>query len=443
MTTDRERLDQIEQTISVPDTQQGGEQRLYLRVPTHASQLAMGARGSKYPVGPPGIALSTTAHFAVQVGQNTILDGDGNVIFHSVGETRVLAESDAAISSNAHLRVGTAASIEITAGDAGFADPNFRGGAIVPPPPQVDTASPRAPAEAENAGLSSVWSALDALSAVGTLHGLRKGLTSGVAAGNLMARVSSLLGVARAAESLFTAAWDALQGAADAFEIELPEALQSEPSGPKLKMHGAGGVALTSPEGITAYGGQKVSLQSARKVSIKSGWSSSVKSAGNAKLFGGASAQVASQGVVGIKGRVISVSGDLAELKAAQVAAINGRRQVHIESDDSIAIDAPTVGVAGDNSFLDARVAANVHGKDTAVLSSESAAEVRSRGTARVEGDARAALVCGNNGVAVSDDQVQLTVGSAHVSLQSDRLSLWRFRVERGEIHLSGQVYLG
>lgn len=434
------RLQRIEQTFSRTDTPQGAAQRLLIRVPTEESAIALGTRGSRNTVGPPGIALTTTAAFAVRVGQHSILDGDGNVIFHSAGETRLLAEQDAAISSNTNLRIGTADSIEITAGQAGFTDPNYSGQASVPTPPVVDTATPRRPTEAESRSLAGVWGVLESLSSIQSAMGFRKGITSGVGAGSFVARVDALLGLVRSAESLFEGAYNALHAAAAAFEIPSDD----EPHQPSLKVHGAGGVKITTPDGVSAYGGQKVSLSSAYKVSIKAGMSTSMKAGGNASMYGGASAQVKSEGVVGVKGRLVSVSGELAEMKAGRVAAVNGGDLVHVESDGRVSINAGQVaGIVSSETYVDARQLASVHGREKVQVVSEQEIDMRSGGMLRAAGDQGASLVCGDNGVSVSDSQVGLSVGSSHLVFDGRGFRLWGLDVQSGEIHLRRQIYLG
>lgn len=443
MTTNRERLDQIEQTISVPDTQQGGEQRLWLHVPTHASQLAMGARGANHPVGPPGIALSTTANFAVSIGQNTIFDGDGNVIFHSVGASRYLAEARLAISSNADVRVGAAQSVEITAGGAGFADPSYERGRVVPDPPDVDTAQPRAVTEGVSAGHTLVWKGWKVAAAWRSLLDVFDD-SSGIGSGNVATRVASVLSAVRATWTVGSTLWNSLVAIADHFD---DPHVADYGSGPKVTIHGDGGVQLTSPHKVGLFGAESVEVSSVGNATMTGSWSASVYSGGNAKVSGIASATLESKGVAGVKARVAQVAGDHVALKGKVSAHVGSKRDVLVQAEGKVAVNAAgSVGVAGADAGISGNTSAMLEAKEGAAL-------VKAKTEARLLSDDKV-LVRGRSSVQVRQgsstyallegDQIELHAGQSQLIVDSGgtRVSR-RHRFESGEVRLQGTVYLG
>jgi RNase P/RNase MRP subunit p29 len=350
----RSQIDHLQDNIRVeypaPDTPAGGAQRVRIEVRSPASLLTVGAQGSAtaegVPHGPGGIAIRTAEHFGAQItGRACFTTGDLTIV-HAVGSMRVLTQADLGIAATHAIRVGTTdQNVEITAGRVPAANPAFTvdPAMSVPNAPVVDTATPRRATDSERSSISAVWNTLDLASSVSSLNSVfRNGAASGVGAGDLSAQVAGVLGALR---SLLTAG-EVLWGALVAAASRLDPTHDYEVSDPSVKIHGAGGVSLTSPEKVSAYATNGVSLGSLHKVSIAAGWKATVKSGGNAKLYGVASTTVQSEGAVGVKGRVVSASGRFVELKADTTAAVVSKDGVLIQAKQKAAVNGSHVAIA-------------------------------------------------------------------------------------------------
>lgn len=358
------RLDDLEDRLHVeypvPDTCGGAAQRVRIEVPAPRSLLTVGARGNATsegsPLGPGGIALRTVESFGAEIKGRACIDTDGLTIFHAVDSARLLTQADLGIASSAALRVGTTeGNIEITAGEVPVNDPAFTvdPSMAVPDAPEVNTASPRRPTESQKTAVGAMFTAIDVASALRTFHSVFKnGLATGVAAGTVSAQVSGLLGLLRAAVTAGEVIWDGLLAAAEFVDSDHD---YSPPSDPAVKVHGAGGIALTTPEKVSIFAGNAISLGSPHKISIAGGWKATLKSAGNAKLYGVLSTTVQSEGAVGIKGRVVSVSGDYAELKADQTIAVVSKGGALVQAKTKLAVNAPDTAIGATNLYLSAR----------------------------------------------------------------------------------------
>ncbi len=442
------RLERLEQVFPTPETPRGGAQRARLHVPNPDSLLTVGAAGHATSEGraegPGGVALHTVENLGAQIQGSTILHTDGNTILHTGEEARVLAEADAAISSNANVKVGSIEDVEITAGGAGFTDPAFtvRPAMAVPSPPVVDTAGPRETLEAVKEGWKRVWQVWSIRSAIKTWGSFLTASTEEVQGASLQRNAATFLGVVRSSTTLGEALWEGLVLLADAFED--PHAMEHTDSGPQMKMHAAGGMSLSSDGKISAFSPLGVSVGGGMTVSLKAGSSASLSAGGNAKLYGIASASVASDGVVGIKGKVVGTGGDYIEMKAKRAASLKSEGEALLEAKTKAVIDGESVAVAGNVVSVAAKDDLYVDSKTCSVhVQADQRVDVAGRQMVRLRSEQGVRLHQGDASVILSNDEVSVRSGRMEAKVQSNRFSVGGLFVERGEIRLRGRVRMG
>ncbi|HJL20071.1 MAG TPA: hypothetical protein RMH99_30680 [Sandaracinaceae bacterium LLY-WYZ-13_1] len=358
------RLEDLEDRLNVvyptPDTPVGGGQRLRIDIPAPRTIFTAGARGMGATdgpaIGPGGFGLHTVEHFGAEIQGNTCVDTDGLTIVHSGEATRLITQADLGIAASSSMHVGTdGGDVEITAGQVAANDPEFtvHPSMAVPHPPQVDTSGPRGGAEGTSSGLGRVWTALSAATAVRSWNSFLSSfaLSSGVSAGTLSARASTVLGLVRASVSAYKGLAAAAAGAAAAFDVSEPP----DSGDPKVKLHGAGGVAITTPKKVSAFG-ESVSLSASYTASLKSTWSTSVKSASYTSMYGGLAVSVSSEGPAGIKSyhNAATLSGKFADVAAKQTAVFRSDGVAQISAGEKLSVESPEIAIGGSDVWVSA-----------------------------------------------------------------------------------------
>ncbi|MCC6877369.1 MAG: hypothetical protein IT378_23895 [Sandaracinaceae bacterium] len=439
----RDRLAQLEQALARPATAIGGAQRLLLHVPAPASLLTLGAPGAagaeSKPLGPAGIALRTVKSFGAEIHGDTILDTDGSTTVHAGRQGRVLAASDLGLASNAHVRVGSGTgNVELTAGEAGFADPSFTvmPAMGVPLVPEVDTGAPRRGTETLKAAWGAVWTGIKMAS---NARQMVAGLVSG----------ASPPSIAPQAARVLQAADRVIQGLRTAFEIAVhaAEALDQDEgdeggSDPEVKIHGAGGVTITTPKAVSAFGALGVKLSTPNKAAVAGGVSAALESGCHAKVFGVMGAALKSDGFVKVTAPYVGISGDYAELKSARGSALTSLGEVSIKANVAVAMDAPQVAVAADNLQLAGNHVAELRSE---VVSLNATRRVDVRASERVDVQANQALELRVSGSRIEADgsSIKLRQGGFTLELDSQELRVGGARLARNRHRLSGDVDLG
>ena len=442
------RLERLEQVFPTPETPRGGAQRARLHVPTPDSLLTVGAAGHATSEGraegPGGVALHTVENLGAQIQGSTILDTDGNTILHTGEEARVLAEADAAISSNANVRVGSIEDVEITAGGVGFTDPAFtvRPAMAVPSPPEVNTARSRDSIRSVKNAWTYTWKAWSIKSALSSWLDFMASPTEGVQEASTERNTARVLGFVRSTMTLGEGLWGTLTALGAAFED--PNALDHTDSGPQMKLHAVGGMTLSSSGKISAFSEDSVSVGAPINLSLKAGSSASMSAGGNAKIFGIASATLQSEGVVGIKGKVVGTGGDYIEMKAKQGAFLKSEGAALVEAKGKAALDGDQVAVAGNTVDIGGKDRVEVTAKVGLVdVKGEQRVRVRSPNDVIVQGDRSVQLRQGRATLAVDNDQIELRAGSTTAILTSSDFSVHRVRIRSGETTIRGRVNLG
>lgn len=354
----RSQIDHLEDNIHVEypaaDTPEGGEQRVRIEVRSPASLITVGAQGSAtaegVPLGPGGIAMLSSRNFGAQIAGRTCVTSGGLTVVHSGEAMRLLTQEDLGIASTHAIRMGTTdQDVEITAGGVAARDPRFTVAPAmdIPNPPPVDTSRPRQSTDSQKSALNGLWTALDAVSSVGSiLSAIRNNLATGVAANNLLANVMATVNALRAEYTLFTALRDA------AIAVGLPlDALDPDrdvSGDPKVRIHGAGGVNLSTPATVSGVG-RHISFAGFQTVSIKAPLKVSIKSAGYTGLYGGGTVSVSAEGPAVLKSsiNVATVSGKYAEVTAKETAALTSKKDVMISGTNRLGLSASKVAVSG------------------------------------------------------------------------------------------------
>ncbi|MBZ0121422.1 MAG: hypothetical protein K8H88_30785 [Sandaracinaceae bacterium] len=357
----QDRLEELDERLNTvfpyPDTPAGAAQRIRLAVPTPDSVLTIGARGSATSegraIGPGGFALRTAQNLGAQILGSTIVDTDGLTIVHAGQAMRLVTQADLGIAASQALRAGTdSGNVEITAGEVRANDPAFTvvPDMDVPAAPVVDTATPRQATESEKTAAGFIWDQLDAASGIRTWQSVlgARALTSGVARGTRFATVGRVVDLVRSALAVLDGVHSAAVAAASAFD--LPGVDTHDSGAPQVKVHGAGGIVMTSPEAITGYAGSKISFTSRMSASIKAAMKLSLKSAFYAGLYGGAVVSVSSEGPAGLKsyGSCASVSGVFAEVTAKQTLGLRSEGRATLSAKSAAVVEAPAVAIAAD-----------------------------------------------------------------------------------------------
>ncbi len=449
-----DRLEELEDRLNVtfptPDTPGGAAQRIRLAVPTPNSVLTIGAKGAATSegraIGPGGFGLRTVENLGVEIKGGTCIDTDGLTVVHSLDALRLLTQADLGIASSGAMHIGTdGGNLELTAGSVAPPDPAFT---VVPDskiPPAgdltVDTESPRSTTELLYTASSGAWQVHDVASALASWSSaLRSGLTSGVAAGELSSRGAAFLGLVRASWTVGEALFDVAMAAATAAEQRSHSGVSHDPA---VKVHGAGGVKITSPDKVSAFGALGVSLSSPLKVSIKAGWDASLKAVANAKVYGALGVGIKSLGLVGIKGKVVSAGGDFVEMKAQKIAAVCSKEDLMLQAKRTAALDAPDVVVGAHTLELSARD--NLYSNGANITSV--AEEIHLLG-----GDQRTRVVSGQRiDIEVDDTKIELesrkirmTAGTRlELTVEPGEIKAGAVTCRRNETVIRGRVMLG
>ncbi len=440
----RDRLARVEQALARPATALGGAQRLLLHVPAPASLLTLGAPGAagaeSKPLGPAGIALRTIENLGAEIQGDTILDTTGRTIVHSGGEGRLLTGSDLGLASNQHVRVGSGAgNIEITAGEAGFADPSFTvmPARAVPPAPEVDTGAPRRGTETFKAAWGTVWTGIKMAS---NARQMVSGLVSGASPPSIAPQAARILQTADRV----------IQGLRTAFEIAMhaAEALDQDGgdegggSDPEVKIHGAGGVTVTTPKAVSAFGALGVKLSTPNKAAVAGGVSAALESGCHAKVFGVMGAALKSDGFVKVTAPYVGISGDYAELKSARGSALTSLGEVSIKANVAVAMDAPQVAVAADNLQLAGNHVAELR-SEVVTVNATRRVDVRASERVDVQADQALELRVSGSRIEADGSSIKLRQGGFSLELDSQELRVGGARLARNRHRLSGDVDLG
>lgn len=408
--------DQLRGAFPSPETPAGAAQRIRFEIPTPASALTLGARGtsaSSRAIGPGGFALRTVENLGIEVHGSACVDVDGLTITHSLQPMRMLTQADLGIASAGAMRLGTDhGNIELTAGGVRAHDPSFTvvPDMDVPDAPEVDTSSPRSSTEATYTGQDVAWRAHDAADAINTWASLHKsGLTSGVGTSTLSARAAAVLNIVRASWNIGEGFWDACLAAAAAMEARAEPADSHDPA---IKLHGAGGIKLLTPSKVSIFGRNGVSVSTLWKASIKGAWEASMKSIGNAKVYGVLGVSIKSLGLVGIKGKVASVAGKLVELKADNIAAVSSKQTVAVQAKEKAAINAPDLALGGAHVHASAEDELTLHSKAMVRMQSDAQIEVRAAEAIDIGSDQDVVVHVGDTRVEVDGDKIRMTAGT-------------------------------
>lgn len=448
------RLDELEDGLRLEyptaETPGGGAQRLRLEVPTPWSLMTIGARGTGASdgraVGPGGFALMTVESFGAEIQGNTCIDTDGLTIVHSIGAARVLTQENLGVASSAAMRLGTTEGhIELTAGEVPVHDPAFKviPSMAVPAAPDVDTATPRGPTESAKSAAGAIWDGLEVAGGINTWLGFvldGMPLSSGVAAGTLLARVAGVINLFRTGVAMINAGVAAAAAVSDVSSMD-----RERSSAPAVKLHGAGGVKLTSPEGISAFGNE-LSLTARQTASLKASAKVSIKSAGYASFYGGLVTSISSEGPATLKSTLnaATVSGKYADVSGKDTAVVRSKKLVGVIAGQKFALESPTVvmgggeyvGVSsGDMVQLEAPFVHSAARRQNTVSSTQKVV---------VKGDREVQLESGSAKMTVKDGEFRIDPGAGK-TLIVDRQSLrfLTFRVEGSRTRIRGPVDIG
>lgn len=452
----QQRLDELEEALRVEyptaETPGGGAQRLRLEVPEPWSLMTIGARGTGASdgraVGPGGFGLLTTESFGAEIQGNTCIDTDGLTIVHAIGPGRFLTHADLGLASNRAMKLGTTeGNIELTAGEVPVNDPSFKVIPSMPVPaaPTVDTAGPRSATEGAKDAASALWNALEVPSGVHTLWGFlrSRSLSSGVAAGSFYARVAGVVNLVRTSWAVGEAAVAAVGLAAAGFDLDQLEAMDSH--APKAKIHGAGGVSLTSPESVSAFA-PKISLTGRNTASLKAALKVSVKSAGYTSLYGAACTSVSSEGPAVLKSSAsaATVSGEYAEVSAKNIAVVRSDGRLMVSGKTAVSVESPNVvlgggyvGISSDREVeVEAPTVSTMARRENTISSGE---------TVKIDARQKIQMNVGAARLEIADGEISLYPGGRQGSLVVDRgsMSVWGFKVERDRTRIRGNVDLG
>lgn len=452
-------IDRLDDNIHVEypaaDTPVGGEQRVRIEVRSPASVLTLGAQGwnatEGYPFGPGGIAILSSQSFGAQIANRTCLTSCGLTIIHSADAMRLLTQQDIGIASTHAIRIGTTNEhVEITAGDVVARDPQFTVAPAmdIPDAPPVDTSGPRQSTETDRSTLSALWTTLDTASSLRSLaSAIRSGLASGVAGSTRLARVMGAVNAATAAYSILAAVRDAAIAAGALLDAVEPD---SDAAGdPKVKIHGAGGVELTTPATVSGFGSH-ISLAGSQTVSIKAPLKVSLKSAGHAGLYGGATVSVSAEGPAVLKSgmNAATVSGKYAEITAKETAAITSKKDGLISADEALVLKSPKIDLSGTTEIalssdtiveIGAPIVSTT-ARDQNIVWSDRDVEVKAKHritlgkTSNDYGDI-------TSGIEVVDGKITIDPGGRHyMQLERDSVRLMRVRLTPGEASIHGLV---
>ena len=450
------RLDDLEDRLNVvyptPDTPSGGAQRVRIDVPVPWSVLTVGAQGTAasdgHAIGPGGFGLRTDEHLGLQIKGRTCLDTDGLTIVHAKEPLRFLSQAAVGVAAKAGVQVGTdEGDVEITAGQVAATDPAFTvvPSMAIPDDPGVNTGSPRRTTEGQASSLSGLWTGLSAAAAVRTWSSFisSASLTSGVAAGTLSARVAAVASVVRTAVTTFTAAEAAAHGAAMLFDIREPPSTDD----PKVKIHGAGGVSITTPSKVSAFG-ESVSLAARTAASLKAAWYVSIKSAGYASLYGGAAASVAAEGPAGVKSYAgaATLSGKYADVSAKQTAAVRSDGVTMLSAKESLSMESPRVAIGATEVSMSGAEHIEVEG-DVVLTWARRQNHVMSDETVRVTANEKIEVHVEGQGVEAERQKITLDAGGSiplEITPNSIRASS-KFHLTDSTLRIAGMrtIHLG
>ncbi|MCA9607920.1 MAG: hypothetical protein KC619_20060 [Myxococcales bacterium] len=450
------RLDELEDRLSAtfpaPDTQAGAAQRFRFEVPTPSTVFTLGARGSStsdgQAIGPGGVAFRTVESLAAEIRLNAILDVAGVTTFHSDGGARLLTLADLGLSGDTGVRVGTqTGDVELTAGHVGHPDPSFTvvPSMDVPPPAEVDTAGPRSATESSRGVWDAVWTGIKVAD---TAQSVYEWFTSfvdppvGYSPPSIEPHAARVIQGALVALSVFRGmVVPAIEAAVSAAEA----AQGGESSEPMVRVHGAGGVEVSSPEKVRLFGIGGAKLDSPSSASVAGGLSAKLESPTKAQVYGGLMAALKSEVVAKVSARFALLSGEYAEVKGKEAAAVSSNKDTTIAGGQNVVIDSRCVAVGGTYVHASSHV-------ETKVSSSQS---VKIEGGRQVESKVENAKVTVDPGgvciehlgakIDVNDDGgIRIDPGGGmHLRIDRTGMRSRLLRFTRGEMTLRGRVNLG
>ncbi|MBZ0121519.1 MAG: hypothetical protein K8H88_31275, partial [Sandaracinaceae bacterium] len=304
-----------------------------------------------------------------QILGSTIVDTDGLTIVHAGQAMRLVTQADLGIAASQALRAGTdSGNVEITAGEVSANDPAFTvvPDMDVPAAPVVDTSGPRQATESAKTVAGALWDALEMVSGIRTWASFiaERRLSSGVAQGTLFATVGGVVDLVRTAFTVVETGHAAAVAAVAAMDLAGVDAHAS--GAPQVKIHGAGGVTLTSPEAVSLFAEDKVSITARSSASLKAARKVSVKSAGYTALYGALATSVSSEGPATLKskGGCASLSGVYAEVSGKQVVAVHSGGALLVSGKERLSVESAELAVAAREVSVWGSRAANLAGGD-------------------------------------------------------------------------------
>ncbi len=456
-------IDRLDDNIHVEypaaDTPIGGAQRVRIEVPEPWSVLTVGAQGwnatDGVPIGPGGIALGTSANFGAQITGRSCFNSYGVTIVHSTESMRLLTQTDLGIASDLELRLGSRSrNVEITAGGVTPFNPRFSVSppTEVPDAPDVDTASPRSTTESARETAAKIWLAVDTVSAARTVASfLRdfKKVGAGIADGSWATRVSELINLCKNFYSVRDAGLAAAIAAADA-RAGMIGIDRNESESPKVKVHGEGGVDLTSPTAVQAFAKQ-ISFLGSKTASLGGITKVSVKSMGLAGVYGALMASLSSEGPVAVKSSASTavLAGKCAEVSGKEIATLKSDSKVAVSAGQELGLVAKETAVAGE-AYLGLSSSELIQAEAPRIESLARREQTVSSGqTVLIKAGQRVTVGRadeGSNslttGMQIESGKITFDTGTRHtvVTIERDSLRAFGLRARSGEFSVHGLV---
>ena len=390
--------DRLNVVFPTPDTPTGAAQRLRIGVPTPETVLTLGSKRSNHgrTIGPSGIALRTVQNLGVEIQGSTVIDTDGLTITHSLRGMRMLTQADLGIAAKTAIHMGTEhGNIEISAGEVEAPDPAFT---VVPSmevpeeAPEVDTESPRERTLSVRERWELVSPALEAIIGVTAIYGSRHTPQAPSVADHAMQVLTGLT-------SAYGVMHAAISGLVDTVLSQASRAAGGESEEPKVLVHGAGAVDISSPHEVKAWGQVAVELASLNLAKVEAGLKAVLQSPVYAAVLGGRMATLASEGVAMVSGHHAVVSGHTTDLIGRDVVGLTSGEKVLVHSDGETVVEAKE-GLAIGGKDVHASAGQELH--------------LSSKQRVLVEGANRLALVAG-------DEAAMMTLGdTGAVTIKAD-----------------------
>ncbi|MBX3275795.1 MAG: hypothetical protein KF729_36395 [Sandaracinaceae bacterium] len=421
--------DRLRQVFPAPNTQTGGAQRAILEVQRPYSVLAIGARGllatEGRPIGPGGVGIETEEHLGVHVRGHACIDAEGLTIVHSSDPMHLLTQSTLSLASVDALRVGTnLGDIEISAGSVQPRDPHFTVAPSTPidPMPEIDTATPRTLSERIESGWDSVWHTCRlGATAFQRYEERRTGRVSPPSIAPTVVRLTrsvlSRVSVLRAAASV----------AAHAVELAL-DAVAAEVEGPRVRIHGDGGVHIATPGGADMFGGTKVSCSSPGKAELRGGLSAAVYSPVSASCYGVAGAKLKSEAVAEVSARYVVAKGTWCEMQSRTATGLTSAGDVTVQADRNVTMEAPTIAVQADQFHLGANDVVQIASDTNVITYAHRTNTIRSDEDVQIEAERSIEQTVSRTHLKIRNETIEMTPGAG------DKLTVARHSLTYGNI---------